>query len=368
MTNSRNVLFVHSSNEMYGADRMLLRVLAALPEGVKPTVWLPDDTSSAANSLSTHLTKAGIGYEVRAMPVLRRKYLNAPGLARLFKGMIAGTFALRKMAPDAVFCMTSAVLTFAPISRLAGVKSVVLYNQEIWTDRESWILGILARACTNAVAISDASLKSLRGPIANRAVTIANGVPDRDPAYGPIVDRSGPVRFFIGSRWNSWKGHETLLEAWDSNVAPGLLVIAGSAPPLGQGVDVEGLVEALKHPGSVSVVGETDDVTKHIDYADFVIIPSDAPEPFGLLAIEAFARARPVIASDAGGLARIVQHGHTGLKFPSRNASELRLLLQTEATRERAIRMGREARADYEESYSSEKFRVRFVEFWSTLF
>jgi glycosyltransferase involved in cell wall biosynthesis len=56
--------------------------------------------------------------------------------------------------------------------------------------------------------------------------------------------------------------------------------------------------------------GEVDDV---LGAADALVVPSTLPEPLGLVALEGAAAGLPVVASDAGGLREVVEHGRTGL-------------------------------------------------------
>lgn len=358
------VLFLHSSNEMYGADRMLLGVIGSMPENARATVWIPDDTQPAANPLSQHLDAAQVDFEIRKLAIVRRKYLNFTGLQTLVRNMFSVFIGLRSERPDVVFLTTSAALILAPVARLAGVKRVVFHNQEIWAGRERYALAFLAGFCHDAIAISQASFDSLLGPIVGRAFVITNGVPDRPDARTPAADHTGPIRFLVASRWNSWKGHETLLKAWDTSDSLGELVILGSAPPLGRSTDVPRLVSDLRHPESVTIVGETTDVIPFIDAADYVIVPSDSAEPFGLIAIEAYSRSRAVIGSDSGGLARIVEHGRTGFTFPPGDHAALASVLRDLATRGAADRMGTVARLAFEAEYSTNQFNLRFHEFW----
>jgi glycosyltransferase involved in cell wall biosynthesis len=53
----------------------------------------------------------------------------------------------------------------------------------------------------------------------------------------------------------------------------------------------------------------------HYLWADVVVVPSTKPEPFGLVAIEAMAAGRSVIAANHGGLSEIVIDGVTGTLF-----------------------------------------------------
>ncbi len=56
--------------------------------------------------------------------------------------------------------------------------------------------------------------------------------------------------------------------------------------------------------------------------AEMVVMPSHY-ESFGMVALEAMAMGTPVIASEVGGLAHLVQDGHTGYHVPSRDPEAL---------------------------------------------
>ena len=70
-------------------------------------------------------------------------------------------------------------------------------------------------------------------------------------------------------------------------------------------------------------------------------------ESFGMVALEAMAMGTPVIASEVGGLAHLVRHGHNGFHVPSRDPEALacRILHLLEDPDLRR-RLGAEARAD----------------------
>ncbi|BCW11832.1 hypothetical protein NtRootA4_28950 [Arthrobacter sp. NtRootA4] len=132
---------------------------------------------------------------------------------------------------------------------------------------------------------------------------------------------------------------------------------------MGTGVDVEALVRNLRHSSSVSVIGEVNDIAGYIDQADFLVLPSDRPEPFGLVLVEAFARGRPVIASRAGGVVDIVRDGHNGLLFEMGDELELRRLLNN-VDRASAAALGNQAKLDFEDKFSIESFELRLRELW----
>lgn len=97
------------------------------------------------------------------------------------------------------------------------------------------------------------------------------------------------------------------------------LIIAGTGPEL------EAL-ERLAAPlgDRVSFTGFLDEADKSqlLLSAELCVIPS-LYEPFGLVALEAMASGTPLIVSDTGGLAEIVDHGINGCKVPPGDANAL---------------------------------------------
>jgi glycosyltransferase involved in cell wall biosynthesis len=363
-----SVVFIHSSNEMYGADRILLQVLETLPEAQRrrAVVWLPNDISPATFSLDAELALRGIRFEIRQLPILRRRYLTPRYVPRMLRALAQFIRDLRRLAPQTVYLTTSASLAMGIVARLLGVKRVVFHCQEVWHGREAYLLGALAMATTHCLCVSQATQRSLKGPVRNRARVMLNAIPDWDRKLVSPLPRGSNLTFLVASRWNSWKGHGTLLKAWDAGPPLGKLIVVGGPPEVGQAVDLPGLVAEMRNRDTVVVKGEVRDISLLIDESDFVVIPSDEPEPFGLVAIEAFARGRAVIASDGGGLAEIVDSGQTGELFPMRDAVELRLVMQ-HLDRNRAAVMGASAREAYLRAYSLEAFNERFGDFWNEI-
>lgn len=110
------------------------------------------------------------------------------------------------------------------------------------------------------------------------------------------------------------KGVHILLEAWPQVVAemPARLVIAGT----GSALD-ELKARAATLGTTVEFLGYISDEDRNRLYAvgDIAVFPS-LYEPFGIVALEAFAAGCPVIVSNTGGLAEVVQHELNGLVVP----------------------------------------------------
>jgi glycosyltransferase involved in cell wall biosynthesis len=101
---------------------------------------------------------------------------------------------------------------------------------------------------------------------------------------------------------------------------------------------------------------------KAIERASVVVVPS-LGEGFGMVALEAMERARPVIAARIGGLEDIVRDGETGLLVPPGEAEPLAAaMLALAGDPARAETMGREARRRALERFPEDRCTERTEE------
>ncbi len=125
------------------------------------------------------------------------------------------------------------------------------------------------------------------------------------------------------------------------------------------------MVAGLKHPESVRIIGQVDSIHDVLDQVDALIVPSDKPEPFGLVAIEAFARGRAVIGSDGGGLSDIIDDGVNGRRFKRGDVAELAHILQNADRTTSLASQGQRGLGKFVSKYSAEAFASRMAEVWS---
>lgn len=355
-TRPTRIVFVHSSDEHYGADRILLDLAGALtPEELAVAeFWLPTDVEHGERPLCHSLEAQGATVRHVDVPVLRRAYRTPARLLWLARRAVRLRRLLRAASPDLVYCTTSAVLPTAPVARAAGVGRVVCHVQELWSRSDAAVLSPLALACGRLVAISGPVRDALPPRLRRRTRVVLNASAEPERVV-PLAGHAGSLRFLVASRWNAWKGHRTLLAAWERAGCPGHLTVLGGPPPSGDRVDVPALVRTLSDPTSVSVVGEVDGIADHLDATDVMVVPSDQPEPFGLVAIEAFARGRPVVASDGGGLADVVTDGSDGWTYPLGDADALAEVLRR-LSRPDVTDAGEAARATYERRFTPRRY------------
>lgn len=114
----------------------------------------------------------------------------------------------------------------------------------------------------------------------------------------------------------------------------------------------------------VHFVGYQQDVAPWLALGDVVVVPS-RKEACGLTTVEAMASARPVVATNVGGLPELVEDGITGFLAPPERpeaiAERCAFLLSDPKLRSH---MGRAARARYEGLFSLDVMLDRWVELW----
>jgi glycosyltransferase involved in cell wall biosynthesis len=144
-----------------------------------------------------------------------------------------------------------------------------------------------------------------------------------DPDGEPPVYAERMPRLLCVGRLIPIKGHLVLLRAFAEakRELPELeLEIAGRGP-------LEPALKALARElgvyDSVRFLGHVSPIQQAIERAAVVVVPSMG-EGFGMVALEAMERSRPVIAASVGGLGELVRDGETGLLVPAGESEPLR--------------------------------------------
>jgi glycosyltransferase involved in cell wall biosynthesis len=278
---------------------------------------------------------------------------------------------IRDFRPDAIFASDPVLGAAALLGRaLAGRRARVIvevhgdwrtFARAYGSPSRRLIAPVVDVLAASAVKHADATravstytsklIEDVRG-VAPSAVFTAfsdlSAFTERPPA--PLPER--PTVVFVGSL-EPYKNIEGLGDAWRliaEELPEARLVIIGSGS---QQFVVERLVADF--PGRVEHHEWLDPaaVSDTLDDATVLVLPS-WPEGLGRVIIEAFARGRAVVATDAGGIPDLVTHGVEGLLVPPADPVTLAsALARVLGDRELAEQMGAAARARYADWHST---------------
>jgi glycosyltransferase involved in cell wall biosynthesis len=298
----QTVIYILHSGQMFGTERMALATLNALGNGGERIVVAPSGpVHPAAHDLD-----------------LRSVHANSlPALARVL------TMLLREH-PDAAVMATGVwhSLLVVAIKALLGRQGAHLHivhggtEERLSYGRKRWLNPFNVRF----VAVSEFVRSRLlaHGVRADRIEVVENFLRRAVTARRPAFILPGVRRVAIVSRLDRIKRVGLLFDALERT--PRLAALRFDI--YGSGEESDALrARALAWP-NVHLHGFVDDAPARIAEAD-LLLHLCPEEPFGLVLLEAFAAAVPVLVPNAGGAAGIVRDGVSGFHFTANNAAAL---------------------------------------------
>jgi len=183
-----------------------------------------------------------------------------------------------------------------------------------------------------------------------RTLLETHGIPtERIHVVEPAIDLEtfaaapgGGSGFLYAGRLAAEKGIDRLIRAV-GRLAATKLLIAGEGPQR----DALGRLAEAEAPGRVKFLGRLDrsDLARALSACDALVLPSVCLEVAPLVILEAAAAARPVVASQVGGIPEWVESGRTGLLVPPGDGEALVEALESMAADPaRARALGEEGR------------------------
>ena len=225
---------------------------------------------------------------------------------------------------------------------------------------------------TRVIAVSGATLQTLPGA---RGVAIHNGTVfanfDDLPSRAPFAG-DAPT-FGIVGRLTAWKGQHIFLRAAAlvrALVPDAKFRIVGAAL-FGEAdyeAEVRALAAQLGLDDAVEWLGFRRDVPDVVAQMDVLVHASTTGEPFGQVLIEGMAAARPVVATNGGGVPEIVLDGETGILVPMNEVELLALaMLRLWREPESARAMGELGRARVQCEFTIEATARKVEAVWDEI-
>ncbi|MGH1591510.1 glycosyltransferase [Methylobacterium phyllosphaerae] len=187
----------------------------------------------------------------------------------------------------------------------------------------------LANLCAAQVIVpSEAAARAFAEAGGRRSLIriVPNGLDlarDPRPSKALRAELGLPTGLLVGvfSRIAPWKGQDVLIEALAK--VPDMRCIVVGAPLFGEdafAAHLRDLAAARGVSDRVQFLGQRADVPLLMQAVDAVVHPSVDPEPFGRTLVEAMLAGVPVIATDAGASAEILDGGAAGTLVPPRDS------------------------------------------------
>lgn len=215
-----------------------------------------------------------------------------------------------------------------------------------------WIERLLSWRSDAIICISKHEIRIAEKFGILRCRCIPNGIDRIEPVQDAPVDATEPRKVLFVGRLDKQKGIDALLDAY-ARVRPNFkLIVVGDSVRK----DLQ-----LAQPEHVEFKGwlEKDALDAVYRASDATIVPSRW-EGFGLVAVEAMARGKPVFASAVGGLVDIVEHGTSGRLFSLDQMDQA--LRDIDGLSDAALQqMGQAGRRIFEEKFTSQRMNTAIV-------
>jgi glycosyltransferase involved in cell wall biosynthesis len=191
---------------------------------------------------------------------------------------------------------------------------------------------LAARMVNHFVVLTKSSKELYQAHLKRTEIAVIhNGLVLNEYLRKPITESdnyNGELKIGVVGRLVPWKGQDLLIKAAPSILAAhphAKIYIIGSNPSDDSSFEnkLRSLAKTLGCEASVIFTGWIKDPRALISQLDVLVCPSIAPEPFGLVILEAMASGTAVVASRQGGPLDIISDGEDGFLFEPNNLEEL---------------------------------------------
>ena len=317
---TKNILLVHSSNDLYGASKILITIIEILiKSGHSVHLILPED-----GPLNKHKSLINVNLSIINVGVFRKKYLNFFGLLNRLIFIIKSTFQIKKIINkhdiDLVYTNTSTIVSPALAAQLTKTPSIfhiheIPVGSNLYTKFLTKIFNLFSEKII-AVSNSTRDFWIKKGVVHNKIMVINNGFNfDFSSIKKAVNDK---VVFTSISRIIPYKGHLFLIELFNKILKERkdvILQIVGDTLPYYENYlnKLKSKVKGYKIEKNIIFLGHRNDIKSILHQSDFFIHSPITPDPFPTVIFEAIESKTPVVFSDNGGASEILNQSQNGL-------------------------------------------------------
>ena len=316
------ILLAHSSNDLYGASKILLNIIELLiNEGYKVYLFLPEKGPLHENNI---IKKCNIN--IIEFGVFRKRYFNFFGLINRSYHIIKSTFEIRsfisKNKIDLVYTNTSTLISPTIASKLSGIPSIfhiheIPVSSKLYTR---FLVAFFNIFSSKVISVSNAVSNYWidNGVSKEKIIRIYNGF-NFNFCIEKNLSKSQIVITNI-SRIIPYKGHLFLIELFNelSKFKNNLILnIIGDTLPEYESYynELKVKVEKYNLKKKINFIGYQSDVKKHLKKSNFLIHCPIEPDPLPTVVFEGIESGTPVIFTNLGGSYEILDSGKNGLSI-----------------------------------------------------
>ena len=374
---AKRVLVLHSSNDMYGASRIVLQVIDILIKAkYEVHVILP-----YKGVLNKIITDKGASCSIYNLGVFRKKYLNLKGLYNRFlkikkaKNHISNY--IDKHHIDLLYTSTSVIISGALAAKRRGIPNIS-HIHEIPTANKSYeiFIGLFVRYFSKKVIVVSNSVAKHWQPYLkkNQLLKVYNGIifpltktPDTTKKK---IDQDIIVTS-IG-RLVPGKGHKYFIEA-----AKELLIlnnqyqflIVGDTFPGYESYEEELKTLVIENDlhEKIHFLGYRTDIEAILAKSDLLFHSSITPDSLPTVLFEAIKMKVPLAATELAGAVEILDNGNCGLLLPLNNAKKTAELINDYIKDEKLMMSNIEKAIEYtDQHFSPTQFEKNILDIFKT--
>ncbi len=317
---TKNILLVHSSNDLYGASKIILNIVELfISEGYEIHLFLPNKGSLDNNPLIKKCKLKTI-----ELGVFRKKYFSFFGLVNRLYFIIKSSILIRKYILknriDLVYVNTSTIISPAIAAKLINVPTIyhiheIPNSSKIYTK---FLVNFFTLFSKKVISVSK-SVKNywiFNGLSEDKITTIYNGFKFDFKSNNKSTSKK--ITFTNISRIIPYKGHLFLIELFNELLKfrkDLTLNIIGDTLPEYEFYFNELKEKVIEHnlEQNINFMGFKNDVKKYLNNSKFFIHCPISPDPLPTVIFEAIVNNLPVICTNQGGAYEILDSGKNGL-------------------------------------------------------
>ena len=374
---AKRVLVLHSSNDMYGASRIVLQVIDILIKAkYEVHVILP-----YKGVLNKIITDKGASCSIYNLGVFRKKYLNLKDLYNRFlkikkaKNHISNY--IDKHHIDLLYTSTSVIISGGLAAKKSGIPSIS-HIHEIPTANKSYeiFIGLFVRYFSKKVIVVSNSVAKHWQPYLkkNQLLKVYNGIIFSLTKSPDTTKKKIDQHIIVTSigRLVPGKGHKYFIEA-----AKELLIlnnqyqflIVGDTFPGYESYEEELKTLVIENDlhEKIHFLGYRTDIEAILAKSDLLFHSSITPDSLPTVLFEAIKMKVPLAATELAGAVEILDNGNCGLLLPLNNAKKTAELINDYIKDEKLMMSNIEKAIEYtDQHFSPTQFEKNILDIFKT--